>query len=65
MEYEDKQEYKMFETGVPVWKSKDMESYQPIFIIGSIMFKPKWWVHVSNSFFKFEYQIMPTVYAGR
>ena len=65
MEFEDKQAYNMFETGVLVWKSKNMESYQPIFNIGSIMLKAKWQAHVSNSFSEFECQIMPTVFAGR
>ena len=40
-QFEDKQEYKMFETGVLVGKSVDMEPYHPIFNIGSIMLKAK------------------------
>ena len=41
----------MFETGgLGLKESKNMESYQPIFNIGSIMLKPKRWIYVSNSF---------------
>ena len=31
MDFEYKQAYKMIETGVLVWKSKNMKPYQPIF----------------------------------
>ena len=31
MEFEYKQAYKMIETGVLVWKSKNMKPYQPLF----------------------------------
>ena len=51
MEFEDKQAYKIFETGVLVWKSKKMESCQPIFNNGNNMLTAKWWTHVSNCFF--------------
>ena len=37
MEFEAKQAYKIFETGVLDWKSKNMKPNQPIFLLGSIM----------------------------
>ena len=33
MEFEYKQAYKMIETGVLIWKSKNMKPYQPIFLL--------------------------------
>ena len=43
MEFEDKQAYKIFETGVLVWKSKNIKPNQPIFFyFGSIMPKAEW-----------------------
>ena len=43
LEVEYKQAYKMFETGVLVWKSENIKPYQPIlFYFGSNMHKAKW-----------------------
>ena len=50
LKFEDKQAYNMFETGVLVWKSKNMEPYQPLFQNGFFMLKTKWKTHVSKSF---------------
>ena len=51
MEFEYKQAYKMIETGVLVWKSKNMKPYQPIFFyIGSNKLKAKWWAYVFYGF---------------
>ena len=33
MEFEYKQAYKLIETAVLVWKSKNMKPYQPIFLL--------------------------------
>ena len=37
MEFEAKQAYKFFETGVLDWKSKQMNPNQPISLLGSTM----------------------------
>ena len=48
LEVEYKQAYKMIDTGVLVWKSKNIKSYQPnLFYFGSKMHKAKWWTLVS------------------
>ena len=66
LEVEYKQAYKMIETGVLVWKSKDIKPYQPIlFYFGSNMHKAKWWTLVSYGIFYFECQIMSRMHAGR
>ena len=65
MEFEDKQAYKTFETGVLVWKSLNMKPYQPIFYFGRIMLKARWRTHVSDGFSFFELHTMQTAYAGR
>ena len=39
MEFKYKQTYKMIETGVLVWKSKNMESYRSIFILFALVAK--------------------------
>ena len=47
----------MIETGVLVWKSKNIKSYQPFFFyFGSNMHKAKWWNHVSYGFSYIECQ---------
>ena len=62
MEFKCKQAYKMIETGVLVWKSKNMKPYQPTFFyFGSNTFKTQWWIHVSYGFLYFECQIKPRV----
>ena len=64
MEFKYKEAYKMIETGVLVWKSKNMKSYRSIFFcFGSKMLKAKWWIHVSYDFY-FEWQIMLGLHAG-
>ena len=50
MEFGDKQAKKMIETGVSIWKSKNMKPYRPIFNFGSIMLKTNLWAHVSYGF---------------
>ena len=56
----------MIETGVLVWKWKNMKPYQPIFFyFGSNMLKTKWWIHVSYGFCSFECQIKPRVWAEK
>ena len=48
LKVEYKQAYKMIETGVLVWKSKNIQPYQPIFFyFGSNMHKAKWRTHES------------------
>ena len=61
-----KQAYKMIETGVLVWKSKNIKPYQPIFFyFGSNMHKARWWTHVFYGISQFECQMMLRVFAGR
>ena len=51
MEFEYKQAYKMIETDVSVWKTKNMKPYQSTFFyFGSNMFKANWWDHVFYGF---------------
>ena len=50
MEFEQKQAYRMIETGVLFWETKNMKPYQPIFYFGSNMFKAKWRTHVLYGF---------------
>ena len=65
MEFKYKQAYKMIETGVLFWKSKNMKSYRSLFCFGGKMLKTKWWIHVSYDFSSFEWQIMLGLFAGR
>ena len=56
----------MIETGVLVWKTKNIKPYQPIFFhFGSIMHKANWRTHVSYGISWLECQTMPRMYAGR
>ena len=65
MDFKYKQAYKMIETGVLVWKSKNLKSYQAIFFcFGSKMVKTKWWIHVSYDFSYTECQLRLGLYAG-
>ena len=51
MEFEYKQAYQMIETGVLVWKSKNMKPNQPIFFyFGRNMFEAKWWNYAFYGF---------------